>query len=207
MKSLPKAEDVIDDFGDKVVEAFSRAVARARADFDAYRTSLPAWVAEASERGLASWIHDRMWHHLTVLVEGIPEVQVIDREPTRELIVHGRYKLRAKRHGEEGRVSSYPTQTAIEFLWEQDIIDGMVEELNLVVGYVWDSELRGMGRPVLSLRDGREHKWMYDLPEVGTGAAYAPVRPIVPPQASPNAPRIDTSSDTQEQVETEGENG
>lgn len=191
MKSYPSADEVLDDLGDKVVEAFSRAVARAKADLDRYREVFPAWVADSSERGLATWIHDRMWHHLTVLVGDIPEVRVIDREPTRELMVHDRYRLRAKRHGEEGQVSTYPTQTAIEFLWQQDMLDGFDDEVNLIVGYVWEAEMREMGRPVISLRAENEVKWMHDLPEFGSGYGAAPATPMVPPQAGPTAPRIE----------------
>jgi hypothetical protein len=208
MKSYPGPEEVLDDLGDKVVEAFSRAVARASADFEAYRESWPAWVAQASERGLASWIHDRMWYHLTVLVIDISEVRVIDQEPIRELIASYRYRLRAKRHGEDGRVSTYPTQTAIEFLWQQDFIDGLEEEfkeeLNLIVGYVWDPELREIGRSVLSLRNRSGVEWMHDLPITGTGLAYATPQPILPTLSGPATPRIETPEVAMEEDGTEG---
>lgn len=207
MKSLPSADEVLDDLGEKVVEAFSRAVARAKADLATYREVFPAWVAESSERGLAAYIHDRMWHHLTVLVEDISEVRVIDREPTRELMAHDRYRLRAKRHGEDGQVSTYPTQTAIEFLWQQDTLDGFDEEINLIVGYVWDSELREMGRPVISLRTENEIKWMHDLPQFGTGRGYASATPIVPPQAGPQTPRIEMPGVSQKPKTESGGDG
>jgi len=60
MFSYPGADEVLDDLGDKVVEAFARSVARARADLAEYRRLKPSWVAQSSERGLANWIHDRL---------------------------------------------------------------------------------------------------------------------------------------------------
>jgi hypothetical protein len=202
MKSYPSADEVLDDLGEKVVEAFSRAVARARADLAKYREVFPVWVAESSERGLAAFIHDRMWQHLTVLVEDIADVRVIDKEPIRELVVHDRYRLRAKRHGEDGQVSTYPTQTAIEFLWQQDMLDGFDEEINLIVGYVWEAELREMGRPVLSLRAEDEIKWMHDLPVLGAGRGYTSITPIVQPKVEPQTPRIELPG-VEEKPETE----
>jgi hypothetical protein len=142
-----------------------------------------------------------MWYHLTVLLGGLSEVRLVDQEPTREIFVDERYRLRAKRHGEDGKVSTYPTQTAIEFLvqgFHQDVLDGLDEELNLIVGYVWDAEMREMGRPVLSLRNGIGIEWMHDLPESGTGYPAAPVEPVTPPRPGPSAPRIVLTESTEE---------
>jgi hypothetical protein len=202
MNSYPSADEVFDDFGDKVIEAFARSVARARSDLTTYREFRPAWVATHTERFLANFIHDRMWDHLTDLLQGIREARLYDKEPTREIIIRDRYRLRAKRHDEAGAVSTYPTQTALEFLFQQQAIDGLDEALNLIVGYIWDSELREIGRPVLSLRNGIDIEWVADLPEFGTGYEAAPLQPL-PAQSGPPKPGIDTSKLPEEPKETE----
>lgn len=199
MLSPPTSDEVIDDLGDKVVEALSRSIARTREDLATYRKWRPSWVARHGERGLANWIHDFLWFHLTDLLDGIPGVHCVDKEPTREIMVGTRYRLRAKRHGRDGQVTSYPTQTAFEFKLQgvQDAFPGM-EETRLIVGYLWDSETREIGFPVLSLHDGQDAaKWMVNLPEVGAGEGYGggtvePLSPVV----GPSAPQVDADGIT-----------
>ncbi len=98
--------------GDKVVHGLSRAVTLGRNDLADYRAIRPGWVASSSERGLASWIHDRIWYHLVAQVDGIDEVTIVDQEPTREMYVGVTYRVRVKRHHTDGTVNSYPTPTA-----------------------------------------------------------------------------------------------
>lgn len=192
MISPPTSEEVLDDLGDKVIEAFSRSITRTRKDLARYREWRPSWVARHGERGLANWIHDFLWFHLTDQLDGIPGVLCVDREPTREILVGTRYRLRAKRHARDGQINSYPTQTVIEFKLQgvQPAFSGM-EEIRLVVGYVWDQTSREIGTPVLSLHDGREEPvWLEYLPEVDAGEGYededgtvAPLLPTVGPSA------------------------
>ncbi|MFF0244229.1 hypothetical protein [Streptosporangium sandarakinum] len=195
MFSYPSSEEVLDELGDKVVEAFSRAVARTRDDLSTYRAWRPSWVARHGERGLGNWIHDFMWFHLTDLLDGIPEVHCIDSGSTREIMVGIKYRLRAKRHGPDGQVTTYPTQTAIEFMLQgvQDTFPGL-EEVRLIVGYVWDQESREIGQPVLSLRDGQEVLiWRELLPDLGTGYESATVTSL--PTVEPPAPVVEFISD------------
>ncbi|MEU4724050.1 hypothetical protein AB0G06_30920 [Nonomuraea dietziae] len=168
-------------------------MARTTDDLAEYRQIKPSWVSQASERGLANWIHDRLWYHLSVLLDGISTVRLVDSEPTREIFVGLRYRLRAKRHGDEGNVSTFLTPGAIEFLFQppaQETISGL-EEIRLIAGYTWDKETREMGQPVLSLRDGKDEiVWLIELPDAGTGYGGATVTPM-PVAPEPSAPTIE----------------
>ncbi|HEX6755505.1 MAG TPA: hypothetical protein VF109_06120 [Mycobacteriales bacterium] len=72
MKSHPSSEEVLDGLDDKMVTGLSRAVVLAARDLRQYRLTFPQWVSQSSERGLANWIHDRIWWHVTVTVPTVP---------------------------------------------------------------------------------------------------------------------------------------
>jgi hypothetical protein len=193
MKSYPDPDEVLSDLGDKVTMGLARAVAKARRDLAAYRADHSAWVSDSSERGLANWIHDRLWAHVCAEFDGQSDVALSDREPTREITVGINYRLRVKRHRVDGKVRSYATQTALEFYAQgaQEAFPGM-EEVRLIAGYEWDADARSMGDAVLSLRDGEEVViWHVTLPEAGTGATGVPARPIRPTEPEPSLPTID----------------
>jgi hypothetical protein len=206
MKSHPSAEDVIGDLGDKVAEGFARALALTREDLVEYRRVAPSFAGQASERGLANWIHDRLWYNLGVYLDGLDEVHFHDQEPHRELRIGLRYRFRVKRHTETGGVSTYLTQTAMDFLQQvpvQEPFDGF-EEICLIVGYVWDSEARSIGPAVISLREDRDKViWVHELlapPQTGA----RPVSPL-PPQIDPKPPVVAVESD--DAIEEAGNDG
>lgn len=188
MFDAPEPASVLQDLGDKVVYGLSRSVALGRNDLGMYRSANPGWVADASERGLANWIHDRVWAHLLVQVDGIEEVAIVDREPMREMYVGTKFRVRVKRHHTDGLVSTYPTQTALDFLGQGGTLPiPTLEEISLIAGYEWDREERMMGVPLLSLRNGRTNIiWSVELPEVGEqGDGGTVVRPTVPGPIGP----------------------
>jgi hypothetical protein len=74
MESYPPAERVLDELGDKVIDGLARAVAQAKQDLASYRAWRPDIVADHSERGLANWLHDRVWRHVTAEFDGDPLV-------------------------------------------------------------------------------------------------------------------------------------
>lgn len=194
MKSYPTPGQVFDDLGDKVLGALVWSVDQARTDLTTYRAAYPLWVADASERGLASWIHDRLWAHLTVALVDVDSVTLLDKEPTREISVGTNYQLRMKRHHEDGAVSTYPTQGAIEFMAQDEgqlslVGLGLVK---LIAGYNWNKDSRDMGVACLSLRDGKDNVvWHEDIPTaLGGQTGGAVVRPVAP---QPTPPRIDAT--------------
>ncbi|MEU6030663.1 hypothetical protein ABZ825_27225 [Streptomyces tauricus] len=193
MKSYPDPEDVLAGLGDKVTGGLARAVAKTRQDLAAYRETHTSWVSDSSERGLANWIHDRLWANLSAEFDGHSGITLSDREPTREITVGVNYRLRVKRHRIDGKVSSYATQTALEFYAQgaQQAFPGF-EEIRLIAGYDWDADTRSMGDAVLSLRDGEEAVvWHITLPEAGTGTVGVPAQPIRPTEPLPALPTID----------------
>lgn len=194
MKSYPSSGQVFEDLGDKVLEAIDGAVGRARADLTEYRTARPSWVAQHSERGLASWIHDRLWFHLAALLDPVDSVAVVDKEPTREFGVGINYRLRVKRHHDDGAVSTYPTLGAVEFMAQEPqlSIDGM-ESVHLIAGYYWDRDARDVGPAVISLRDGQDHIiWIEPITAYGGGEALGGAdRPVIP---TPTRPNIDVGA-------------
>ncbi|WP_411149611.1 hypothetical protein [Streptomyces sp. A30] len=193
MKSYPDPDGVLSGLGDKVVSGLARAVAKTRRDLAAYRETHSSWVSDSSERGLANWIHDRLWANLCAEFDAQPGVALSDREPTREITVGVNYRLRVKRHRIDGKVSSYATQTALEFYAQgaQQAFPGF-EEIRLIAGYDWDADTRSMGDAVLSLRDGEEEVvWLITLPEAGAGTVGVPAQPIRPTGPEPALPTID----------------
>lgn len=165
---------ILEELGDKVLNAFGWAVVAARRDLAEYRAWHPDWVAQSSSRGLANWIHDRLWHHVARLLIDIPEVEVYEKGATRELIIGGRYRVRVKRHGIGASVSTYPTQGALEFMHqpnEQLVLAGL-EQVRLIFGYEWLGGSDEVGAAVLSLRDGsKKVLWVHGLPDDEQDAA------------------------------------
>lgn len=203
----PESDVVLHALGDKVVNGLSRAVVLGRNDLADYRALRPSWVAASSERGLANWIHDRIWNHLLVQVDGLNDVTILDREPRREVFVGVTYRVRVKRHHTDGQVSSYPTEEALDFFGQEGTPPiPTMEEINLIAGYEWDREARAMGAPLLSLRNGRSNVlWMVELPEVGEQGGGTVVRPTVPGPSGPTVdlPGIDVRRDGSKDKEPE----
>jgi hypothetical protein len=190
MKSYPSSQQVLEDLGDKVVDGLALAFARTRTDLREYRSDRPHFAATSSERGLANWIHDRYWSHLAGLLGDAPDVIVVDKEPLREVCVGVRYRIRIKRHQQDGSVSTYPTQTALEFLTQdgQTALSGL-EEVKLVGGYSWNRDSRDLVAPVISLRDGADKViWSVELPTAGDEEGGA--RVVRPEDPSPKQPTI-----------------
>ena len=201
MRTYPEGFEVIADLGDKIVEGLAESIERTRDDLRSYRDWRPDIVADHTERGLANWLHDRVWRHLTTLLDAVPNVYFRDTEPIREFYVYPKYRFRMKRHGEDGTVRSYPTQAVLEFM-EQPMLDGDVE-IRLIAGYEWDRDARTMGAAVVSLHDGEDNVvWMERLPAPGRGRA---VTVPVPPVVGPAPPMIDLAGDAaSEGRESEG---
>jgi hypothetical protein len=138
-----------------------------------------------------------MWFHCAAALQDLTDVALLDREPTREIGVGYTFRIRMKRHHGDGRVSTYPTPTALAFLFQthaQDSLDGL-DEVNLIAGYEWDLVERKIGDPVISLRDGQRIVWKVSLseyePPIEKGT---PSRPITP---APTPPVIETPAKEQ----------
>lgn len=188
--SYPAPDVVLADLGEKVVGAFSVGVQRTKTDLATYRQVFPQWVADHSERGLANWIHDRLWVHLLALGEGISTMQLIEKGMTREIVVGLNYRLRVKRHTEQdGAVSSYPTLAFLDFMEQPRGQFPLLAETRLFAGYEWSRGDRSVGSAVISLWDGRENLiWQEILPAVEDGDTGAQV--ITPDQPGPASPTV-----------------
>ncbi len=205
MSSHPESGAVLADLGDKVLEAIAAGVTAARQDLLRYRTEFPHFVSQSSKRGLANWLHDRLWHHLSVLLEGVPNVVLIDEGPTREVAVGLNYRMRLKRHHVDGDVSTYPTATAMDFLEQSQLAFPGLEQTNLIAGYVWVEESYDVGNAVLSLRDGRDNiVWLEELPEDDGQTSGAHIQPIDPERDGPTAPVIEIPPTVGGSAEEEG---
>ncbi len=171
---------VLDELGDKLLEALASSVANARADFQRYQSALPEFVAQASGRGLANWIHDRLWYHVCALLDDADSIFLIEHGTTREIVCGDRYRIRMKRHKPPAQIATYPTQAALNFMRqapEQLVLDGF-EQINLISGYVWMDESAEIGPAVVSMRDGQDNVlWVHELPEAGDAAAVTPMPP------------------------------
>ena len=176
MFSYLNSDAVLDALGDKVTTTIGKAVALTRDDFDEYWAAHPDWVAAHSERGLANWLHDRLWFHVTRGLDGIADIAIVKNASTSEVVVGDRFRIRIKRHHLKGEISTYPTQTALEFLDQPTGQLPGLEVVHLIAGYEWDKIALRIVRPVLSLRDGADNIiWLVELAEVaGTGPSRMP---------------------------------
>lgn len=165
---FPTYGEVHAEIGDKVVNAMAASILKTRADLALYREKLPHFVSDHTERGLANWIHDRMWKHLVDGVGDNPEVEIVDNGTTRELCVGINYRFRAKRHDEDAGIQTYPTQSAIQFHIQEPTLDGL-SELRLDYGYQWIADERRIGEPVMSLRHESVLIWHEFLATEATG--------------------------------------
>jgi len=126
-------------------------------------------------------------------LEGAVDVTVVDREPTRVFRVGTKYLLRVKRHGLDDTVSTYPTQTALQFFMQgQQPLFPELDEVRLAAGYVWDPDTRSIGDAVISMRDGLDNVvWSVVIAqEPGTGSVA-----IRPTPTGPTLPIIDVRGD------------
>lgn len=201
MFSANDPDTVLAELGDKVVTSFIRATDAARVDIAVYRRKHPDWNADWSKRGLANWIHDRLWAHLSRELYALEDsgVTVVDREPVREVIVQmpiGRgYRLRFKRHSARDAISSYPTASDIAFWGGSGQFEDM-EEINLAAGYRWDEDTGEIGATVLSYREGKSNPlWVIELVEGDAASVrpftWAPIEPTLPQIDLERAVRLD----------------
>lgn len=184
MNPHPVPERVLNDLGDKLVEAFLEAMEVARADLDDLRTWRPGWFGPFSERFLANFLHERLWAELVARVSDYPGVEVVDREPRREIESGGRYVIRLKRHRKGDKIATYPTQRALAFWTNEATLPGL-ERASLAMGYLWDPELRQVGDSVLSYRDQLDHpvwgvKFARPVKGAASGITWSPIDPTLP---------------------------
>lgn len=203
MFSPRDSQAVLDDLGDKFPTGLIHATRAARADWIDFRRERPSWVASFFERESANLIHSRLWYHLERELADVPEITLINREPHREICVQtpmGRtYEIRAKRHGKNDTISSYPTLSDIAF-WGAgvDALEGM-ERVRLAVGYRWDRVTSEIGDPVVSYREGKSNAyWAYTLDE---GEHAGSLRPLYRPINPPGMPQIDLRGHREEEGE------
>lgn len=197
--NLPDRDEVLEGLGSDFVNAYIQSVDNAREDYSALREWKTDWVPSYAVRTVASFIHDRIWYHLLQLTNELGDVSVIDNDPTRELYVGTKYKIRIKRHSEKDKISNAATASTQHF-WSQGTLalDGM-EEIRLALGYVWDREIREINDPVLSFRVAvDEPLWSVKLhPDSGSDVGY-----IWTPY-EPDLPEIDISAVVAEPEEGE----
>ena len=196
MKSNPNPDEVLAALGDKVVSALAEAVVQTRTDLDEYRENLPRFVTEHSPRGLANWIHDRLFHHVAKALDETPGVFIRDAGPIRKVSCGVNYLIRLKRHDPLGAIASYPTEMALEFQGQADddlVLEGLAE-LHLMAGYIWLEESREIGPAVLSYRIGKKIGWIRLLEELrGDEFGFdfgGGTFPIAPPSGLPSLPTI-----------------
>lgn len=186
MNSLPTFVQVCDDLGAKVLAAMYKSVEQTRVDLARYREMLPEFAAEQSDRGLANWIHDRLWVHVTRELEDLKEVEIVEAGSTRELYIGMNYRFRAKRHDEDSQVRSYPTQSYIDFQIQPETLEGL-EEIKLTYGYEWIVDEHRVGPAVMALHDGNTLVWSEVIPGDSDGASV----PVLGTSRPGSAPGIE----------------
>ena len=124
-----------------------------------------------------------MWARLVSAIDATA-FTIIDSEPTREVHQGLSYAIRLKRHSTGDRISAYPTEGSSAFYSHTKYtLDGL-EQINFALGYMWDADLREMGEPVMSFRDGKVNPvWAIILHHDASNAhgfSYAAVSPSTP---------------------------
>lgn len=209
MFSPDDADQVLAALGDKFLQNLVAAVDHTRDDLEAMRVWRPGWFPTMSDRCLANLIHDRLWAHMLSLGDDQSGVTMHESGATREIVI-GQFRLRLKRHQFDGRVSNYPTQTAIEFWIQQNdgVLPGM-EEITLAAGYRWHKDTKSIGVAVVSYRDGQENMiWAMELRGATSGETVTPI--TWAPVDTPDLPTIEITGIGEEDeadAGTEGEEG
>lgn len=161
-------EEILSHLGDKLIEAFAKAVRMTRDDLALYRSVLPELAVSHSPRGWANLIHDWLWNHLRRQVEDLSMVQVKESGTIRELVVKEWIRIRVKRQSITGAVATYPTQMALDF-YTQPVQLPLVDiprEVKLVFGYKWNSSKGEIGSAVVACPiSTRKSHWVHEIPE------------------------------------------
>lgn len=188
---MPSSDDVLTRLGDKVTTGLGDAIDAARDDLAEYGATFPGFVAEHSARGLANWIHDRIWARAKFNLDDVPEATFIDRGPTHDLWIGMEFRIRSKRHNSTGAIRAYPTVSALDFISQEPDLFG-ISTLNLTVGYEWGETAQQMGAAVISLRNGSfdEASWVVALPTSADGGSGS-IFPMTPTDDAPSTPTID----------------
>lgn len=201
--AYPSASIVVEALGDKIVDGLVAAHDHTKVDRAQYREQHPDWVAASSERGAANWLHDRFFAHLKQELDDVSTAYVHDDGVTREMWVGVNFRIRIKRHSPLGRVTTFPTHTALFFMAQPAATLDLLEVVNLCAGYEWDGDLREPVSPVLSLRDGLDNViWIHELRASGSAKATTPVLPTVD---GPIPPVIEVNDDDAGDVSEPGE--
>ncbi|QLF84844.1 hypothetical protein SEA_BBQVALINDRA_34 [Gordonia phage BBQValindra] len=191
MNTYPDPQTVIDDLGDKFLMAFVQSVTGASEDLRALGEWRPEWYVTYSQRFIANFIHERMWARTTREVSSHPDVHVVDKEPTRQIVV-GSYVIRFKRHKPTLQIRSYPTAGALAFWTNRASLPGM-DQHSLALGYIWDAESGQIQSAIVSYRDGTDNPiWSVTVQE-GAEATDGAVQGITHAAIDPSLPQIDLS--------------
>ncbi len=207
MKSDSFAVDgdrAFESLGDKVLAAWASAVTKTATDLAEYRSALPSQAAAHSPRGLANLINDWLWHHLKTETDDLEEVTLYESGPSRELIVHDRFRIRVKRHHGSGAIASYPTIEALRFYGQHHptgqfvLFDDLPEMTNLVFGYIWNPELGEIGAATVSHPTSRNDAlWIREIRPEAPSDVIVPSRPDAPlPTVRPLETNVDTRRDS-----------
>ncbi|WP_380160186.1 hypothetical protein [Kineococcus sp. R86509] len=200
MNSHPGPDEVLADLGDKFVQAFLEAMGVTRDDLQDFRGWRSSWFPTFTERFLGNFIHERMWAEMVQRVDDLPGLQIVDKEPRREIECHGRYTVRFKRHRPGDKIATYATEGALAYWTNRVTLPGL-ELVSLAMGYLWDAELRQIGDTVLSFRDGKDNPlWAITLNPPVAGTAGITWNSI-----DPQLPSIDLSDILDETGEEDGE--
>lgn len=186
MNSHPDEQKVVDDLGDKFLEAFMSSVGIAKTNLDEFRDFRPEWFINFSKRFVANFIHERIWDSMVRTVSGSDGVHIVDEEPVRQIHIGENYVVRFKRHTGKLNISTYPTGGALAF-WTNRATAQLpgLELWTLAMGYIWDPEEGKIGDAILSFRDSKNTPlWSVVLNSGQSGQAagitWKPVDPELP---------------------------
>ena len=179
----PRDQDaVLSALGDKFLAAQLAAVNGAREDIAWLQTERPGWFPNMAQRTLANLIHDRMWDRMSTILDGESGVELVDREPLRQIHVGVNLQIRLKRHSLDDLIATYETPGALAF-WAQGAatLPGL-EEVSLAAGYHWITDERRIGPAVITYREGKNNPiWSVELNDSGgdaSGSAPVSWKPI-----------------------------
>jgi hypothetical protein len=189
-------ETLSEFIGQPVLSAIVTARDNSAKDFARWRKESPSEISRATSRGLANRISDSFVSHMVAALDGIDDVVFREQGISRSFVVREKVVLICKRHNAKDKISSYPTRAALGVWGGVATLEGM-ETISLAAGYRWDKELREIGVPVLSYRNGLRARpvWVADLSRDEGGAA-APVHIVSP--TGPSLPTLDLSDFGQE---------
>ena len=150
-----------------------------RRGFATYQTQYPAVVRAAHDNAAAAKnVHRHILEEVTMAVDGLRGVAMVDARGLNVLNIHDQVVLRFKKMDEEGHSVSYPTEQAKHYDQQLPLPELPAAATRLTFGYEPDLAFSAIVRVLLACPLGPRPHWCVQVnEEVGGAASWVDITP------------------------------